>query len=828
MRALCLAAVVSLSAISCSKQDITRVDLSKASWHWSNPDSSSSFQIPARVPGHVLESLVQSGLAPNPNQGTHERDVQWVESEPWTLSTHVNLSKGLMPGDSAELHFEGLDTYAAVHVNDVCVLKANNAHRSWTTHPFLVTEEGLDIDILFDPVAERGQESLDAQGMLIPASNEARPIGFQTSPMTRKPGYQFGWDWGPRLAGPGVSGQISLHCANSSKRTIETSPVCKQLEVNERLARVLVQNHEGWHLDIAREDHAVDWAWVEDEVHIVNPAMWWPADMGDQPLYEWTWTHLHSGTVRRQTMGIRTLHWTENEDEWGTTFQLTLNGLSVHAKGANVIPPDFHQTKDADRWIKLVEQARAANMNMVRVWGGGVYPPNAFFDACDRAGLLVWQDFMFACTMVPDDEDFFENVRLEAQEQVQRIAHHPCLALWCGNNEVERAWTSWGWQETYGLREEDSLRLENAYKKLFHEVLPDIVNEGSDTYYLPTSPTLDEKSGDEHAWGVWFGLEDFGYYGNHGGRFVSEYGLQSLPDIHTLLEAGIEAFDDDALQFRQRSSMEWLEPGFDGWDMMHHFMSKTTGAPLPNNLVDWIFKSQWTHAEGIRQALEQHRTSHGRYSGSLFWSLNDVWPGVSWSTVDHSGRWKLAHYAARRANAPLTALWCRQDRDSLRFDLFNAFPKPFQGKLHVAVKDFNGEPFNQTEISISLDPRSDDSVNLGNMVVWNVQPLDSYLSWQLTDDDGHVVVNSTALWCAPVLAHLPEPQIQCLETKEGFQLQSDVYTPVVQMTSNVPGHWSDNGMSLEPNQICVVQFEPDSKDKIILEVCARGGNTPPQ
>ncbi|HBS20819.1 MAG TPA: hypothetical protein DEA66_08225, partial [Flavobacteriales bacterium] len=246
-------------------------------------------------------------------------------------------------------------------------------------------------------------------------------------------------------------------------------------------------------------------------------------------------------------------------DGWGTSFQLEVNGMPVQARGANVVPPDFHQTQDGKRWKTLAEQARNANMNMVRVWGGGVYPPDAFFDACDEHGLLVWQDFMFACAMVPDDEEFTHNVRREAEEQVRRLTHHPSLALWCGNNEVERAWQSWGWQDMYDVHGPDSVRLAEAHHTMFYEVLPHVVSEESDAFYLPTSPTLDGRSGDEHAWEVWFGLEDFSYYSRHGGRFASEYGLQSLPSTHTLKEAGIDALTDEALQFRQRSRMDWLE-----------------------------------------------------------------------------------------------------------------------------------------------------------------------------------------------------------------------------------------------------------------------------
>lgn len=808
MKHLLLALAVSLGLASCQQEVVSVIDLSKADWQWSSPDSSSIRPFDACMPGHVLEALVEADLAPNPYLGTHERDVQWVEILPWHLRTH--LPNTAVASDSAVLCLEGIDTYASVFVNDAQVLSANNTHRSWTTSPFPVTEDGWTIELRFDPVAARGQSALDAHGLVVPASNEAKPLGTQTSPMTRKPGYQFGWDWGPRLAGPGISGTMHLRPWNPEATEAPAPPVCTVLHVDSSLARVAVRRHEGWTLDITLEGQHVPYTWAGNEVRLERPAMWWPADMGAHPLYEWTWTHLPSNTAHRHVLGMRTLKWVEQADGWGTSFQLEVNGIPVQARGANVVPPDFHQTQDATLWKTLAEHARNANMNMVRVWGGGVYPPDAFFEACDEQGLLVWQDFMFACAMVPDDNSFTENVKRETEQQVRRLTHHPSLALWCGNNEVERAWQSWGWQDMYDLHGPDSVRLADAYHQMFYEVLPQVVSQESDAFYLPTSPTLDGRSGDEHAWGVWFGLEDFSYYSRHNGRFASEYGLQSLPSKHTLKEAGIDAFRDEALQFRQRSRMDWLEPGFDGWDMMHHFMSKTTGAPAPDDLDDWIFKSQWTQAEGLRQALERHRTSEGRYAGSLYWSLNDVWPAVSWSTVDHAGRWKLAHYAAQRANAPRTALWMRQREDSLCFELFNDLPQGTSGTLKVATKDFEGRMVHETSVPLEVSARRSLLVNLGEMDVWRGQPFDTYLSWQWQDSAEVWSSSSSALWCAPVEARLHEPFVQCKPTRDGFELSANTYVPLAQLTANVPGHWSDNGMALEPGQTRVVQFTPEA------------------
>ncbi len=809
MNHLSLALIVCAGLASCQASAPSSVNLTGTQWRWTSPDSLALGAFEASLPGHVLEALVQADLAPDPFTGTHEREVQWVENVAWHARTHVPSASVNLTCDSAVLCFEGVDTYAAVYVNDAHVLSVDNAHRSWTTAPFPVTEEGLTIELRFDPVAARGQVALDAHGVVVPASNEAKPIGTQTSPMTRKPGYQFGWDWGPRLAGPGISGQVHLRPWNAQATVAPSPPICSVRHVDSSLARVAVRRHKGWTLAITHEGQEVPYTWAGNEVRLEQPAMWWPANMGEQPLYEWTWTHLPSNTVHRHVLGMRTLEWAEHLDSWGTSFQLKVNGIPVQARGANVVPPNFHQTQDAERWKRLAHQARDAHMNMVRVWGGGVYPPDAFFEACDELGLLVWQDFMFACAMVPDDDEFKENVRLEAQEQVRRLTHHPSLALWCGNNEVERAWESWGWQDMYNVHGPDSVRIADAYHMMFYEVLPQVVANESDAFYLPTSPTLDGRSGDEHAWEVWFGLEDFSYYSRHNGRFASEYGLQSLPSKHTLKQAGIDAFTDEALQFRQRSRMDWLEPGFDGWDMMHHFMSKTTGPPAPGDLDDWIFKSQWTQAEGLRQALERHRTSDGRYAGSLYWSLNDVWPAVSWSTVDHAGRWKLAHYAAQRANAPRTALWVRHRTDSLCFQLFNDLPEPTSGTLRVATKDLEGRILHETSLPLHLSARRSNAVSLGEMDLWRGQPKDTYLSWQWIDSSEVWSSASSSLWCAPVDARLHEPYVKCTPTHDGFELSANTYVPLVQLTANVPGHWSDNGMALEPGQVAVVQFTPE-------------------
>ncbi|MDA0729062.1 MAG: hypothetical protein O3B70_06690 [Bacteroidetes bacterium] len=765
--------------------------------------------MPARVPGHILPDLMLAGLAADPDYGTQERDVQWVEEETWVYRTKLQRPAKWSPWDSLRLTFEGLDTYARVVLDGETMLQADNAFRSWTTSPFLLDDGAHTLEVIFDPVAVKGQERLDRHGLVVPAGNELRPIGKQTSPMTRKAGYQFGWDWGPRLAGPGIPLPVHLIQAGEVlKRRLHPPPSCHVVEADDEVGRIVIRGHQEWDLALTLKGQPVPFSWDGDTLVVPKPKLWWPVNFGEQPLYSCHWRHA-SGIEEVHRLGIRTVEWSQLPDAWGTSFQLVINGVALQARGANVVPPGFHHGYSEEEWCKLVHWALEANMNMVRVWGGGVYPPDSFFDACDENGLLVWQDFMFACNMVPNDSAFFDNVRMEAREQVRRLRHRPSLVLWCGNNEVKRAWHQWGWQELYDLHGQDSTRLAEAYNDVFHDILAEEVAHGSSTKYHPTSPTLDPRSGDEHAWDVWFGLEDFSYFSRNNGRFVSEFGVQSLPEEHTLREVGVNHFQDEALQYRQRSKMDWLEPGFDGWDMMNHFMTKTVGPSQPDNLKDWVFRSQAMQAECLRQALERHRTSGGRHAGSLYWSLNDVWPAVSWSTVDDAGRWKLGHYAARRANAPRTALWMRQRTDSLCFAVFNESTFPLEGFLHVEVQDFKGTVLKHIDQAILLEANQDATFGLGPLDTWKIHPEQTVLTWSLEETDGSEIVRASALWQDPVDVALSSANVTITSLEQNWIIQTDTYLPVLRLTASVPGHFSDNGMAVLPDEPVIVSFVPE-------------------
>ena len=794
--------------VSCAPQTSDRISLTDLGASW-QVELESGTPVASHVPGFVLEDLVRAEVVPNPYTGTHERDVQWVEDSAWTYSSSFARPAGWSASDSATFEFQGLNVFATIKVNDVSVLRADNAHRTWTTVPFSLLDTN-QLRVTFFPTLEEGQRRLDAFGMALPASNEAKPIGQQVSPFVRKPGYQFGWDWGPRLAGPGIHGDVVLQRQGRAAPPVKF-PWVEVVDADSNEARLLTH---GWDTDFSLEltldGQARDWRRLGDTLVVPNPALWWPIHMGDQPLYEARWMHRASSQVHMEHWGLRNLEWVQTPDAHGTSFQMTVQGVPVFARGANVVPPDFHDVTDEDRWLDLVQNAVDANMNMLRVWGGGVYPPTAFFEACDVRGILVWQDFMFACAMVPDNPAFQDNVKAEATEQVKRLRHHPSLAIWCGNNEVAKAWQAWGWQEMYNLHGQDSARVAEAASDMFDGLLSEVVDEHSAVFYLPTSPTLEKDGGDAHAWGIWFGKEPWDYYSRHEGRFASEYGLQSLPHLATLREAGIDAFQDEALQFRQRSKMDWLEPGFDGWDMMRHYMSTTVGAPAQDSLETWIVQSQMAQAEGLRQALERHRTSLGRYAGSLYWSMNDVWPAVSWSTVDHAGRWKLGHHAAKRANAPRTVLWERASEDSLRFQLFNDLAAPAVGQLSVQSMTFDGVTLMDTTLELQCPSHEMSRANLGGWQAWCKSPKNTYLAWQWADaaQPGDTLRQS-ALWKNPVDVDLPAYDIDVSVSGDHMTIVSSSYVPLTWVGCDVSGRFSNNGMALEPGIPVNLTFFPE-------------------
>ena len=817
-----------LVTVGCGTSEATS-DLSEGgAWtNWEFQDTAQTWR-GAEVPGSIHQDLLRSGLIEDPFMRMEEKALVWMESRDWRYRCPVPP----LPDDSGgwQVLFEGLDTYASVLFRGDTVLQADNMHRSWQVAlPADAVGDTLEV-VLHSPV-KRGQVILDRSPWPIPASNEARPIGKQTSAVTRKAMYHFGWDWGPRLVTSGIWKPVRW------VRPAEVMPDV-QIQIQEwtgdsvRYALTFDGPVPQLDWELTLRDSAVEFA-VERhsdrrfELVWSGPEMWWPLGMGNQPLYDLKW-HAKDGRKAAHRFGVRTLKWLREQDDFGRSFRCEVNGKPVQLRGANVIPPDHFPVQSREKLTEMMGHVTAANMNVIRIWGGGVYGDEKLYDLCDAHGILVWQDFMSACAMVPGDAMWKQNFLAEAEESVRRLRNRTSLALWCGNNESEHAWRAWGWQDLYGLHGADSADVRDAYASVFEEALPLLIEALDGGFYWPSSPHAEPdfapqdglgngRSGDQHDWGVWFGKADFDYYSKESGRFASEYGLQSVPNRKTLAEVGVAHFEDSVLQFRQRCTMDWLEPGFDGWDMMRYYSGRyfanpdSTSAPGMDRLDRWIHLTQLTQAEGLRQALERHRCASEKTAGSLYWQLDDVWPTVSWSTVDHAGRWKLAHYAVRHANQPVRLMQDRSREDQVRVLAQNLGSTPVLGEAVWAILDEVGDTLSSGIADIKV------SAGVGYVEVASRPRTknQAFLTWSWTSEAGFPLDSGVVALDRPAAMNWSSVEVQCTPEVGGVWLNSEAVACGVQLTSTTQGRFDNNGFMMLPGQRYWIGFQSTDGSEVV-------------
>ena len=614
---------------------------------------------PARVPGCVHTDMMAIGLIPDPFVGRNENEVQWIEDRDWVYRKRFNVSKALLGRRQIDLVCEGLDTLAVVKLNGTLIGQADNMFRRWTFPVGAALREGENVLEITFVSPKRYIDALRERlfGPL-PATND--PVGG--SPYVRKAPYQFGWDWAPRLTTCGIWRPIRIVAYDEPRVEYVTTR----------------QRHDGQavELDVTVELRsptpaaatlycAVAEANAQKRIsvpagisshtltcHVANPKLWYPAGHGEQKLYDLlvqlTPENGNQQTVRKR-IGFRTVALRAIEDVKGASFTIEVNDRPIFCKGANWIPCDSFPTRVGEaRYRRYLEDAAACNMNMIRVWGGGIYEDDAFYDSCDELGLMVWQDFMFSCSLYPASKPFLENVRAEAEHNVKRLMNHPSIVLYCGNNECETAIKSWYKQlQTY--------EWEN-YRKLFHELLPEVcVALDPDRPYWPSSPHSIESTdpgkpsdGDTHAWDVWHGSQPFESYQKVDARFVSEYGFQSFPPMKTIVSyAGPEQLNLTA------PDMEHHQKNFGGNTRI--LTQMTDRFRFPTGFKNFVILSQLQQALAMQIGAEHWRRSAPDCMGILFWQLDDCWPVASWSAIDYFGRWKALPYFARRFYEPLHA-----------------------------------------------------------------------------------------------------------------------------------------------------------------------------
>lgn len=660
--------------------------------HWRFRQARHSNWYPATVPGVVHTDLMANGIIEDPYFRLNERGLQWIDKEDWIYETTFDADDAVFACDRIRLRFDGLDTYADVWLNDRQVLTANNMFRRWVVpvKP-LLRKRGNVLRVYFHSPIKKALPLCDSLPYRYEAWNDQAANGGlldkKLSPFTRKAGYHYGWDWGPRLVTSGIWRQVVLEGWNSlriedvfhyqkevsaERASIETRV---EVEAAEPAEDVRIAVYDGDRLlgeRIVRLDRGINTVVVPFAIR--KPRLWWCRGLGEQHRYTFrTVVGIGDRTLATdlKRVGLRSVRVEKERDAFGRSLRFVLNGVPVFCKGANYIPCDcFLPRITHETYERTVRDAAEVNMNMLRVWGGGIYEDDRFYDLCDSAGILVWQDFMYACSVYPARGEMLENMRLEAIDNVKRLRNHPSVVYWCGNNENQDSWLT-GW--IYDVRKTNPKYAEviwQEYEAQYYRMLSDVVAEyAPGTGYQPSSPFSDygkvsnDREGDRHYWEVWHARKPIAEYNVQRSRFFSEYGFQSFPCYETVKRYAPNPEDrtisSEVMMAHQRG-------GEHANDLIRSYLLSEYHEP--RDFETFLYASQILQGDAIKTAIEAHRRDKGYCWGSLYWQHNDCWPVASWSSRDWYGTWKAQHYFARQA-----------------FDDLLVSPIVREGELHVYV-----------------------------------------------------------------------------------------------------------------------------------------------
>ncbi len=745
--------------------------------------------LPGHVPGGVHTDLLALGRIPDPFVGDNELSVQWVAEADWEYSTLFSASPELLAEDQVWLVCDGLDTLATVTLNGQALGQTDNMFRQYRwevktlLHPADTGDNELEIRFASPVRYAAAQQAVRP----LPGVSQAIPGG----PYLRKAPCQFGWDWGPQLPPIGIWKDIRLEGYTGARLAevhLRQDHAGDQVTVTARVtverqgdaplaATVRITAPDG---DVLTGEATVDESGAAlVRVPIPHPALWWPNGYGAQPLYPVEVT-LRSGAAAdtppldRQTyhIGLRTVELRQEADQWGRSFVFVVNGVPIFAKGSNWIPADSFPTRISDAYLEgLIRSAAETHQNMLRVWGGGFYEEERFYDLCDRYGILVWQEFIFSCSIYPlHDPAFVANVREEAVQNIRRLRHRASLALWCGNNEMEWGWHDWNWDRP------DMQDLKAAYDQFFHHTLPAWCRaEDPDHAYWPSSPSSDtpfvdpngQRQGDAHYWDVWHGRKPFTAYRDQYPRFMSEFGFQALPPLAT-----IRTYAEEADWNMTSYIMERHQKNASGNSLMVGQMLDTFR--LPQDFASLVYLSLVLQAEGIRYGVEHWRRHPERVAGTLYWQLNDCWPVASWASVDYFGRWKALHYAARRFYAPVL-LSVEDQPPEQRIYVTNDRQVVWGGTVRWSLETLNGDLLLSGEAPVLAPPQAAALVQTVNCADYVTDTNRRAVVFIAELRQGEQVIARQVVPFVPTkhLA-LTDPAVMATPRREGDQLVVDV------------------------------------------------------
>ncbi|MFW5820196.1 MAG: glycosyl hydrolase 2 galactose-binding domain-containing protein [Bacteroidota bacterium] len=834
-KALFLLVIIFLSMVSCQNEEIKQVSVNDLTGNWEFSRSGENNRYHAKVPGTVHTDLMAHELIPDPFIGYNEDSVQWIEDEDWIYTTKFILDSSEIGFTHKELIFEGLDTYADVYLNGELIITADNMFIPWQKEVSEILKEGEnEIKIHFHSAVKKGMEKLAKLDYLLIATNEQAPDNEKTNVFTRKAPFHFGWDWGPRLVTCGIWRPVYLKSWNDA--IIEDVYLIQKEFGKDKsvyIAEVELAVEEGGKYNISLSEPETGQVIskskslnegshkIKLEMEFENPKLWWSNGLGEPHLYTLGIDLKKNGNIihsKSERLGIRKIELVQEPDEVGRSFLFELNDVPVFMKGANYIPGDIFIPRVSDeKYQRVIQEAVDANMNMLRVWGGAIYENDIFYDLCDENGILVWQDFMFACAMQPGDSAHLENVRKEAEYNVKRLRNHPSMSLWCGNNENLTAWHTWGWQDRY--TDEQNEYHWQTYKNIFYKILPDAVKKyDPEKSYWPSSPQsygdrlADRKSGDEHDWSIWFGQKDYSAYGEEVPRFVSEYGLQSFPPLSTLdsfAQKDQLYIFSDLLDHRQRSKMNWVEPGFNGNDMILRYLRKYF--PEPKDFEDMVYLSQLSHLLSMKEAVEAHRGNMPHCMGSLYWQINDCWPTISWSSVDYYGNWKASHYQAKRSFEKII-ITEEKENNRIRLKVVSDFlaDKDMDLQLNWINNDGN---FQGESISKDIIVKANTSSTVYEKILGENEAagLSSHFLLARIFEGNELITEKMISFVRPNEEILKTPRIEYNISRRSdsyiIDLESDVPARFIELIfKGINGHFDDNYFHLSPDNPKRIMF----------------------
>ena len=781
----------------------------------------------AKVPGTIHQDLLNHNRIPNPFYGMNEEAVQWVENEDWMYRTSFVVTEEQLNRDAAVLELDGLDTYADVFLNGALILRSDNMFVGHKVPVKSVLRKGENrLLIRFRSAVKEALPQWETNGFDYPADNDHS--SKRVSIYTRKAPYSYGWDWGIRVATWGIWRPVRLVFSDVARiedyYVRQASVSASKADVDNRLEITNVTSQPvSALLKVAYHYSANDTKEVQKQIElrpgentvslpvmIDNPHLWMPNGWGEPSLYKFTASVSVDGVEvasQERLVGLRSIRVVMEDDEHGKSFYFEVNGHPMFAKGANFIPDDaLLPNVTTERYKRIFEDVKAANMNMLRVWGGGIYEDDKFYDEADRNGILIWQDFLFACTTYPHDPLFLKRVEAEAEYNIKRLRGHASLAMWCGNNEIYEGVRYWGWKNKYTA--EAFAEMNRGYDVLFRQLLPDMVKRfDSDRFYMHGSPYEANwgrpeswKIADSHNWGTWYGRKPFESFDSEIPRFMSEYGFQAFPEMKTIRT------------FAEEKDFELESP------VMNAHQKATIGNALikqtmslyykvPAKFEDLVYVGLVLQGQGMRHGIEAHRRNRPYCMGSLFWQLNDSWPVVSWSSIDYYGNWKAMQYQSQRAFAPVLINAIKEGDDLCVYLISDELQDRGDVRLTVELMDFDGKSHGKWTHSGKLSANTS-MLFLKKRVDEFLSKQDaatSFLRFTLKAKNGAALADEVFYFAYPKDQKLPEARIETSVKRRGeaieMTLKADKLARDIFIEVPVQGvRFSDNFFDLLPGQ----------------------------